>query len=314
MAIVAAIAALAAVAVLFVLGAVAFGGPRRPAPLASINLPFAQADYTALPAMQHYVARDGTTLAWRHYAPATAQPVGRRVVLLHGSAAHGASMHVLAQALAQAGFTVAALDLRGHGESGMHGQIGYVGQLEHDVEDFVRAEPHDGPQTLLGFSSGGGFALRLAAGEHGALFDRYVLLAPFLHQDAPTARPSAPTWAAVGLPRLLVLGALNQLGITRWSHLPVLAFALDGQEHARLTPAYSHALAMNFRPHEDYRSDIRRAANRVRVLVGQDDELFDAHAYGPLFGRPATIAPGTGHAGLVLEPRGVHAAVQACLE
>lgn len=294
--------------------AVALGGPQTPPPLGNINTPFAGADYSTLPALRHYTARDGTALAWRHYAPAAAQATGRRIVLVHGSAGHGASMHTLAQALAQAGLAVAALDLRGHGGSGPRGQIGYIGQLEHNVEDFLRAEPHAGTQTLLGFSAGGGFALRVAARAQGALFDRYVLLAPFLHQDAPTARPAGRAWVAAGLPRLRALGAVNGLGITRWNHLPVLAFALDGRVRAQLTPEYSFALATNFRPHGAWRDDIRRAAARVRVVVGEDDELFDARAYGPLFAASVTTVPGTGHIGLILDPAGVHAAVQACLE
>jgi pimeloyl-ACP methyl ester carboxylesterase len=306
-------ALLAIAAGLLMLAALTLGSPRRPAPLDSINTPFAHVDYSALPALRHYTARDGATLAWRHYAPAAPES-GRRVVLVHGSAGHSASMHVLAQALAQAGFTVAALDMRGHGSSGTHGQIGYIGQLEHDVEDFVRAEPHVGPQTLLGFSSGGGFTLRFAASGHSALFDRYVLLAPFLHQDAPTAQPVDAPWVDVGLPRLLALMALNGLGITRWNHLPVMAFAVTDLPQAQLTPEYAYALALNFRPHEDYQDDIRRTAGRIRVVIGTDDELFDAHAYRLLFApAPVETVPGTGHIGLILQPSGIQAAVRACI-
>ena len=305
---------LAAATGLSILAALTLGGPTRPAPLDSINTPFAQVDYSALPAPRHTIARDGTALAWRYYAPATPAN-GRRVVLVHGSAGHSQSMHVLAQALAQAGFTVAALDMRGHGGSGTRGQIGYVGQLEHDVEDFVRAEPHAGPQTLLGFSSGGGFALRFAASSSSALFDRYVLLAPFLHQDAPTTRPVSAPWVNVGVPRLLALVALNGLGITRWNHLPVLAYAATDLPQAQLTPEYDHALALNFRPHWDYQADIRHAKGRMRVVAGTADELFDAQAYRPLFvPAPVDTVPGVGHIGLILEPAGVQAAVRACLE
>lgn len=314
MAAVATIAILVVATGLLILCATAFGGPRRPAPLASLNRPFAHADYSALSELLCYTARDGATLGWRHYMVSAMQPLGRRIVLVHGSAGHSASMHTLAQALAQAGFCVAALDLRGHGASGPHGQISYIGQLEHDVEDFLRAAPHAGPQTLMGFSSGGGFALRFAASAHGALFERYVLLAPFLHHNAPTALPASRAWVNVGLARLLALDALNRLGIARWNHLPVLAFALDEQRQTQLTPQYAYALAVNFRPHANYRDDIRRTVDRVRVLVGQNDELFNAQAYCALFAQPVITVPGAGHTDLVLGSRGVHAAVQACLE
>jgi hypothetical protein len=42
--------------------------------------------------------------------------------------------------------------------------------------------------ALVGFSSGGGFALRLAASPRQCLFHCYPLPLPFLVQDAPTAR------------------------------------------------------------------------------------------------------------------------------
>lgn len=114
-------------------------------------------------------------------------------------------MHVLAQALAAQGYAVAALDLRGHGGSGVRGQAAYVGQLEDDLKDFMRALPYTGPQTLIGFSSGGGFALRFAGSQRQGLFDRYVLLSPYLHPQAPTSRPGDGGWVSVGLPRLVAL-------------------------------------------------------------------------------------------------------------
>ena len=104
-------------------------------------------------------------------------------------------MHPLAQALAAQGFTVDALDMRGHGDSGKRGQINYIGQLEDDIADFVKAVPHAGPSTLLGFSSGGGFVLRFAASAQQTLFDRYVLLSPYLHYNAPTAKPNNGNWS-----------------------------------------------------------------------------------------------------------------------
>jgi non-heme chloroperoxidase len=130
------ISALAAVAVLAcaVALAIAFGGPSQPAPMNSISNPFKNVDYSDLPAAKHFAARDGTNLAYRAYSAAGSAKGS--VVLVHGSAAGGDSMHVLAKAFAAAGYTAYALDIRGHGESGNKGHIGYVGQLEDDLEDF----------------------------------------------------------------------------------------------------------------------------------------------------------------------------------
>lgn len=303
---------IASVAVLA--SALAFGGPRDIAPLASVNDPFDGVDFSRAPPAQRYTARDGTPLAWYSYAPApgaTAEgaPV-RRVVLVHGSSSRARSLHVLASALAAQGHAVAALDMRGHGESGPRGRVAYIGQLEDDVEDFLKAVPHSGPQTLMGFSAGGGFALRFAGDHRQGRFDHYVLLSPFIHQDAPTARPDTGGWAAVGVPRLIALTLLNRAGITQWNHLPVLRFALDEASRAGLTPSYSYSLAMNFRPQLDYATNIRSAHGSVCIVVGQDDELFHADRYAAQFAQagktvPVTLVPGVNHMGLTLDAQAV---------
>ena len=133
--------------------AIAWGGPHDIPPLSSITNPFKGVDYSGVPPAQRYTARDGTSLAWHGYSPspATAATPQRRVVLVHGSSARGQSNHVLAQALAAEGYAVASLDMRGHGASGLRGQAAYIGQMEDDIEDFLRAVPHAGPQTLVGF-------------------------------------------------------------------------------------------------------------------------------------------------------------------
>ncbi len=180
---------LATVGALSVAGAITLGGPGPIAPLASINDPFAKADFSDVPAPRFYTARDGTRLAWLHYPALDATPSARRIVLVHGSSGRASSMHVLPRALAQAGLQVASLDMRGHGDSAPRRHIGYIGQLEDDVADFMQAVPHGGTSTLAGFSSGGGFVLRFAGSNRQDLFGRYLLLAPYLHHRAPTNRP-----------------------------------------------------------------------------------------------------------------------------
>lgn len=292
--------------------AIAWGGPHDLPPLASINNPFKGVDYSTVPPAQHYTARDGTSLAWHGYHPnpATAATVQGRVVLVHGSSARGQSNHVLAQALAAEGYAVASLDMRGHGASGPRGQAAYVGQMEDDIEDFLRAVPHAGPQTLMGFSAGGGFALRFAGSARQDLFARYVLLSPFVHHNAPTSRPDSGGWVSVGLPRIVAVTLLNQIGITRWNHLPVLSYALNDVARELLTPHYSYTVATNFRPHDDYRADIRNARGTVCIVAGQDDELFYADRFADLFAQagkpvPVTLVPGVNHMGLTLDAQAV---------
>src|SRR6202166_4916450 len=71
------------------LGAVlVFDAPVKPPPLASVSEPFAHVDFSDLPAVQTYPARDGTKLGYRVYDGGGAQAV----VLIHGSAADGARL------------------------------------------------------------------------------------------------------------------------------------------------------------------------------------------------------------------------------
>ena len=294
--------------------AIAFGGPGTPAPMSSINDPFRGVDYTALPAASTFRARDGAPLAYRAYRPDGVRKGS--VVLVHGSSARGSSMHVLARAFAAAGYAAYALDIRGHGESGTKGQIGYIGQLDDDVEDFVRSVRPARPATLAGFSSGGGFALRIAAGERQKLFDNYLLLSPFISQDAPTYRPNSGGWVQVGMPRYVAIGVLHVLGLRAFDDLPVTRFALNDAARALLTPQYSFALAQNFRPRADWRASIRATGQPMRLLAGSDDEAFHAERFAGVFkaeGKdvPVTVLPGLGHIAMTLDPAAVRAAVAA---
>ncbi|MFL9863427.1 alpha/beta hydrolase [Paraburkholderia fungorum] len=294
------------------------GGPKQPPTLASINEPFKSVDTSDLPLLERYTARDNTQLAYRHYAGGIT-PARGSVVLIHGSSASSESLHTLAKAFAAAGYEVYVPDMRGHGESDKKGTIAYIGQLEDDLSDFIDAVQPIGPRTLAGFSAGGGFALRFAGDVRQMAFDRYVLLAPFIHEDAPTTVPSVGGWVNVGLPRVIVLLILNKLHITLFNHLPTVAYALSPEAAARLTPQYSYNLMQNFRPHADYRADIRATRQPIEVLVGANDEAFNAEAFAGVFkeaGRvvPVTIVPGVAHITLTLNAEAVAAIVGAVSE
>jgi len=301
------------------LAAIAFGGPGEPAPMASINDPFRGLDYSDMPPLSRFKARDGSDLAFRAYAPkldAGAATAKGSVVLVHGSSAQGNSMHVLARAFAAAGFAAYALDIRGHGGSGTKGQIDYIGQLEDDLQDFMLKVRPAAPATLTGFSAGGGFVLRVAASQRQDLFAQYLLLSPFISQDAPTYRADSGGWVKVGLPRIVAITLLDALGIKAFNDLPVTRFALNDAAKAFLTPQYSYALAQNFRPKRDYRASIRGISRPMEILAGRDDEAFYAERFAQVFeaeGKPipVTLLPGVGHIALTLDATAVQAAVAA---
>lgn len=295
--------------------AIAFGGPAQLPPMQSVSSPFKSVDFSDLPPVERFGARDGTQLAYRTYRQGSGGGNGS-VVLVHGSSSRGSSMHAMAKGFAAKGYVVYVLDMRGHGESGEKGQINYVGQLEDDIEDFVKASNPLGRKVLVGFSAGGGFVLRFAADARRSLFDGYVLLSPFLSQSASTYRPASGGWASVGLPRIFGLLALNRLGVSGLNYLPVTSYSLTPEAAKLLTPRYSYALAMNFRPHNDYKADIASASLPLEVLVGENDDQFYADRFAAEFGSsgrlvPVSIVPSTGHMELTLTLAAIEAAIQA---
>jgi len=294
------------------------GGPGAAPPMPSINDPFKSVDFSHIPALKDYQGADGAKLFYREYAPVGGHHQGS-AVLVHGSSASSSSKHPMAQALAAAGVHVFALDIRGHGASGVKGHIDYIGQLESDLKDFVDKVKPAHPSTLIGFSSGGGFVLRISASDMQSAFDHYLLLSPFLGPDAPNYRPNSGGWVSVGVPRIVALLALNKAGIRYWNHLPVTRFALSDEARKFLTPEYDFNLAMNFSVHSDYLSDIRNAKGWVSLLAGDADEAFYTQELKGIVQRagkdwPVQLLPGIGHIPLTLDPLALKAVVDMVMQ
>ena len=307
-------------------GLLVFGTAEPPPPMKAITSTFATMDLGQLPTVERYRARDGAQLAFRTYSAGSRQVA----VLIHGSAGSSADMHVLALALQRAQVTVVVPDLRGHGANLPHGDIAYAGQLDDDIADLVnilRSRYPDATRSLVGFSSGGGFALRIAADVPlGRQFDRYVLLAPYLRYDAPTLRStegSQPNayqgrWVSAHVGRIIGLTILGRFGLHAFDGLPVVAFAVPPDEPS-VTATYSWRLQQNFGPHTDYVADIRNASGPMRVFVGSSDELFFPDEMQRIFRaqRPdisVEVLPGLGHSDLVAKPKAIEAVVNACRE
>lgn len=298
------------------IAAIVWGSVAPPPPLTAINEAVAQQNVSALPERRFIRARDGMALAYRAYPGA----MSRAIILVHGSAAQAESMHSLARALHAMPDppSVYAIDIRGHGQSGRRGNIDYVGQLEDDLEDFLsnQATAHPAAQwTLIGFSAGGGFALRIAGSQLAEKFHRFMLLAPMLHHDAPTYRAQGGGWATVYVPRLIGLSLLEQVGLNWFQDLPVIAFARQDAEGQPYT--YSYRLWRNFKAHEDYAADFRHAPVPPIVLVGSADELFVADAFPPLIkdiraDAQVTVLPGLTHMDMIFA-EAAHQAVTAAL-
>jgi len=272
----------------------------RPPELASISEARKTLDLSHLPPLSRVQARDGTELAYRHYAAVQPAAAGVAVVVHGSSGSSRGAVHVLSEALAVRGVETYAVDIRGHGASGTRGDIGYAGQLQDDLADMVaeirKAHP-SAPLTLIGHSSGGGFALRMAGSPIPDLFARTGYAAP------PT-RPNSGGWAQADIPRVVALLALHRLGVTWAEALPTLAFAVPPNAEQRLTTVYSFRLMRDFATSSDFRRDIAAATRPITLFSGAADELMFADKYQEALGPRVDVhlIDGIDHMGIVGNP------------
>src|SRR5882757_3192024 len=285
--------------------------PINPPPeLTSISDARKSIDFSALPDVPRFQARDGTQLAYRHYS-AHASATDRIAIVLHGSSGSSrGAIHALSVALAGRGVQTYAIDIRGHGASGSRGDIGYLGQLEDDLADLVgeiRKTNPAAPLTLIGHSSGGGFALRVAGSPIQHLFTRTVLLAPYLGYDAPSSRPNSGGWANPDIPRFIALSILRGIGLPWAESLPAIAFAVPPNSSQRLTATYSYRLMRNFAASRDFHADLAAATKPVMIFSGSADELIISDKFHEAVGDRATIRiiDGIDHMGIVGNPAAV---------
>lgn len=293
----------------FVLGgALAFGGPSTPSPIDAIAAPFDAVDFSTMPAPSRFEARDGEALAYRRYDGAPE----RIVVALHGSAGSSVSLHPLAQAVAEVGPTVVAVDLRGHGLSGPRGDVDHIGQAEEDLADLIahlRAGAPEAAISLVGFSMGGGLALKFAAGRDD--LEEVILIAPYLAHDAPpmvAENPNAPEvrWAAAGVARIVGLSALNHIGVTALNGLTTVRLAVRDDDRDIVADRYSFRLMKSMNP-VDWRADLAAVEDRLTLIAGGRDGLHLASAYAEALARHAPAArfieiETADHMGLTLAP------------
>jgi len=309
---------LAAIGLVALILAGLIGWPlQQPPELKSISDSRKSVDFSQLPELERFQGRDGTALAYRHY-PARGAATDPVAIVVHGSSgSSGSAIHALSLALAQSGVQTYAVDIRGHGASGMRGDIGYVGQLEEDMAELVavvrKANP-TAPLTLVGHSSGGGFALRVAGSPIQHLFARTVLLAPYLGYDAPTTRPDSGGWARADIPRIIGLVVLRQLGLDCCESLPVVAFAVPPGSELRLVGRYSERLRSNFGTHRDFRTDFAAATRPITIFAGTDDELLESSKFESVVHsvKPSAVVrlvKGANHMAVVSDPAALSAIV-----
>lgn len=163
-------------------------------------------------------ATDGLKLACRIWeVPGPPRGV---VCLLHGLGEHGGRYDHLAQFLNRAGWTVHALDLRGHGISeGKRGHAPSYDQILEDISLFLGKAAGRFAGTglfLYGHSMGGGLALNYALRKSSALAG-IVATGPLLETAFPPpavklvlARVLSRLWPSLALPSSLDTAAISR--------------------------------------------------------------------------------------------------------
>jgi alpha-beta hydrolase superfamily lysophospholipase len=298
-------------------GMLALGTGEQPVLLASLGAPFRRVDFSDLPQPQKLQTSHGSPIAFRVWPTNPAPNADLVVIAIHGSSSLSASLHALGKALSADGIPVYAPDVRGHGDTGTRGDIDYTGELDDDMADFVaavRAKQPNAKLVLIGFSSGGGYALHVAATPLGKTFVRTVMLSPMLGPFAPTYNQDQK-YARPFIPRILALLILNGAGIHAFDHLTTLLLAIDPARGDILVGHYSWLLMRGFGTH-DYTADVRNAQTPLAVVVGEKDELFYADKFAPTLdavkpGIPVTIVPGLSHTALTTDPSAVPAIIAA---
>lgn len=199
------------------------------------------------------------------------------ILLVHGLGEHSGRFAALAAAMAEAGWSSYAVDLRGHGRSeGRRGFASSFGVLLQDVDRFRRQAAGlldaDVPCFLLGQSMGGLIALRYEQ-EFRPGFRGVVLVSPWLATVMPVS--SWKTRIAPLLSRLLpALPFRTGLEAEHLSHdrTVVEAYRSDPLVHGTITPRLflevSAAMGQAFQRGE-------RVSAPLLLLLGGDDPLVD---------------------------------------
>ncbi|MFJ1605497.1 alpha/beta fold hydrolase [Streptomyces sp. NPDC088253] len=161
--------------------------------------------------MSEYLAVDGATIA---YEVAGSGPL---IVLAHGMGDSRAAYHAVIPRLVAAGYRVAAVDLRGCGESSIDWPAWSRTAIAGDLLAVIRHL--GGPAVLVGHSISGG-AATIAAAQEPSLITAVVELAPFTRKQSIRLGDLRVKRFRRGMLRLLGAGVFGSVPVWR-SYLDV---------------------------------------------------------------------------------------------
>lgn len=261
-------------------------------------------DYSSLPELSQYQARDKSVLDYRYYASDSKD----LLIILHGSGYHGRYLHKMASGVSQKNIAQVIIpDLRGHGMTKKRGDVDYIGQLDDDLDDLIRFSniTHKPNKIFIaGHSSGGGLALRLMGNPKRHQADGYILLAPYLQHDAPTTNKNSG-WAKPLLARVILANILSAFGFGCLDHVVTIKFDMPEEyKDDSVTLFYTHAMITSYSPW-DYKKDLKNTSKKTLVLVGENDEAMNASAYKEVIPKnmKLVILPKMTHMGIVVSDK-----------
>lgn len=161
--------------------------------------------------MSEYLAVDGGTIAYE------VEGSGPLIVLAHGMGDSHAAYRAVVPPLVAAGYRVAAVDLRGCGESSVGWSAWSRTAIAGDLLAVIRHL--GGPAVLVGHSISGG-AATIAAAQEPSLITEVVELAPFTRKQSIRFGDLRVKRFRRGMLRLLGTGAFGSLPLWR-SYLDV---------------------------------------------------------------------------------------------
>ncbi len=220
---------------------------------------------------------DHLRLYWQRFTPE--RPIAT-VVVLHGGGDHCGRYPGITAALVRAGFQVALLDFRGHGQSdGRRWHIDSFSDYLNDLDAFVAKLSQDGVARDRLFAVGhsqGGLIAALWAIRHGRLLSGVVLSSPYfkLARKPPAAKVLAGKLVGRVVPWLPIAAGLQMSQLTSDPEL---------QRWTDRDPLYGRATTPRWFE-ESSRAQLealRRAPElevSVLVLAGGADEIADVSA------------------------------------
>ncbi|MFH9662598.1 alpha/beta fold hydrolase [Streptomyces sp. NPDC017248] len=231
--------------------------------------------------MTEYLAVDGGTIAYEVTGS------GPLIVLAHGMGVSRAAYRAVMPALVAAGHRVAAVDLRGCGESSVGWPAWSRTAIAGDLLAVIRHL--GGPAVLVGHSISGG-AATIAAAQEPSLITAVVELAPFTRKQSISLGDLRVKRFRRGMTRLLGAGLLGSVPLWR-SYLDVAypgvkpadwAEQLDRIDSLLREPGRMKALqSMGHSAPTDAGAQLGNVRCPVLVVMGTlDPDWADPHAEG----------------------------------